>query len=418
MSDSESDIKKNVIVRRKPKIPKEITKEWLLIQFNKLLLDNNGGSLNYIGKVKLKHDYSHYMNLIYNTNNLDDFEPELEFCESDIQKDVWLFFRLKISSFEYSYMCGRIIKILVRDIKTKKYVGVISLGSESPCKLIDHYINWTNDMKYKHKKYNNIMNITTCVGIPPFSFNVNIGKLLVMLMFSKEIYDYVYNLYGDILACITTYSLYGKSVQYDRLKEIKYLGLTKGECVSHIPKWLNDCTTTYIKSLGINKYFKRRLYKFDFLIKKLGFPKEIKKGMQKGCYIGFTGLNSIDFLTCKTDKFIPKKLISVNEIYNFWKDRWAVNRFKHLISTKRLMLDCDYDTSIIDEKDYNRIKQIHKKRNDNIKPSEKKLTYLEKIEIIEYFINSKKKSILSMSVYFTDKFKKNVNRKTIANLIY
>ena len=35
MSDSEDDIKKNVIVRRKPKIPKVITKEWLLIQFNK-----------------------------------------------------------------------------------------------------------------------------------------------------------------------------------------------------------------------------------------------------------------------------------------------------------------------------------------------------------------------------------------------
>ena len=313
------------------------------------------------------------MNLIYNTNNLDDFEPELEFCESDIQKDIWLFFRLKISSFEYSQLSRRIIRILIRDIKTKKYVGVVSLGSESPCKVIDDYIGWLPEDKYTKKKYNNVMNITTCVGIPPFSFNYCAGKLLVMLMFSKEIYDYYYKLYNEHLVCITTFSLYGKSVQYDRLKEIKYLGLTKGECISGIPKWLHVCINDYLKLNNEQRKFKRNLHKIDHLITKYNFPKTIRKGEKKGCYIGFTGLNSIDFLTCKTNKFIPKKLNSVNEIYNFWKDRWAVNRFKHLISTKRLMLDCDYDTSIIDEKDYNRIKQIHKKRNDDIKLSEKKL---------------------------------------------
>lgn len=119
-----SEKQKNIIVKRKSKSPKIITKEWLLKELTNI---NNVGSVNYSDdKYKkifnLKHDYSYYLEKIYNTNDIDDFNPELEFCESDEQQDIWLGLRLKISSFEYSKMCGRVIKILIRDKTTKKYV--------------------------------------------------------------------------------------------------------------------------------------------------------------------------------------------------------------------------------------------------------------------------------------------------------
>ena len=179
--------KKEPILNRKPKIPKIITDKWLIKQLKNVLTYENK-TIDYRNKFKMKFDdYSYYLNQIYNTYNIDDFEPELEFCDTDKQKKTWLYFRLKISSFEYCHSKGRIIKILIRDKKTKKYVGIASLGSEVRCKIFDEYIGWDNNIKFEGRMFSHIMNITTCVAIPPFSFNYNGGKLIAMLMFSSEV---------------------------------------------------------------------------------------------------------------------------------------------------------------------------------------------------------------------------------------
>ena len=375
------------------------------------------GSLNYIGKYDFPCDYSYYLGKIYNTHDISLFEPELEFCESDAQQKMWLFLRLKISSFEYSgKIYGRVIKILIRDKNTKKYVGIVSLGSDVNCKITDDYIGWSDDEKFDQKKFNNLMNITTCVAIPPFSFNYNAGKLIAMLMFSKEVYKYFYKKYKEYLVCITTFSLYGKSIQYDRLKELKYVGLTHGTCASQYPVWLNKCVSTFLKQNDIKKVFKSRLYKFMYMVKHFKFPKSILTGISKGVYIGFTGEENTSrkYLNGISKNFKPS-LMSVEEIGKFWKQRWAIGRFNNLIETKRIMLSCDYDTSIIDTKDYNRIKKLKTKKESENK---KKLTNDEKIEIIKHYLNAKKKSLLNMQKIFTEKFDKNVNRKTISTLIF
>lgn len=406
---------KNRILRKTPKIPKEITKNWLLEQFEKL--DNeNGETLNYINKVKLLNDYSYYLDQIYNTNYIDEFEAEIQFCETKEEKDLWLGLRLKISSFEYGgNMIGRVVKILIRDKKTKKYVGIASIGSDIDCKLYDNYIGWDSDLKYKNKKFNHLMNITTCVAIPPFSFNYNAGKLVAMSMFSKEVYDYVKKIYSDELVCLTTFSLYGKSIQYDRLKELKYLGLTEGKCASQIPSWLSDCVNTFL-SENTTKKFGSRLYKMQYLVSKFKFPKTIIKGTQKGAYIGFTGNEEHckNFLQNKVKKFEPNKLLTISEISTNWKNRWATQRFLNLLETKKLMLSCDYITSVIDVKDYNRIKKI--KSNKDTKDD--RLTYDQKIGILLYFTKNNKTSMLQLSRKFTKEYKIKVDRRWISNLIY
>lgn len=354
---------------------------------------------------------------MYNTNSIDEFEPELEFCESDKQKDIWLGLRLKMSSFEYSgKSVGRMIKILIRDKKTQKYVGVASLGSDVDCKLFDEYIGWNNELKYDKKMFNHLMNITTCVGIPPFSFNYNAGKLIAMLMFSKEIYKYVYEKYKDELVCITTFSLYGKSIQYDRLNELKYVGLTKGESVSEIPKWLSDCVNIFLNE-NTDKKLSRRLHKMKFLITNFGFPDTILKGKPKGAYIGFTGdlEHCKKFLQCKIKRFKPNNIKSVDEIYNFWKDRWANQRYTNLLSTQKIMLSCDYTNSVVDKKDYDRIKKIKSKDNTQ---NDKKLSNEEKIKILDFFNKNKSTSMVKMEEIFTNEFNKKVDRRTISKLIY
>jgi hypothetical protein len=75
------------------------------------------------------------------------------------------------------------------------------------------------------------MNLSTCVGLQPFAFNYNGGKLLVKLAFSKEVMDKFYEKYNEQLLGIITTGLYGKSIQYDRLKELKFIGYTSGNSV-------------------------------------------------------------------------------------------------------------------------------------------------------------------------------------------
>jgi hypothetical protein len=409
-----------------PKIPKILTSEWIIKHLNKLNNVIKKNVLDYRKNNLLLHDYSYYINMIYNTYDIDKFEPELEFCESIEQKDIWLGLRLKISSFEY--VCdppGRFIQILIKDKLTKKYIGITSLSSIGRYNIFDNHIGWISREKFGNKqknikcKANHIMDISTCVGIPPFSFNFNGGKLITMLMFSKEVYDYFYKKYNDELVCIITFSLYGKSIQYDRIKELTYIGLTKGEGVSHIPRWLSNCILEYMKKTYPNKNYNRRIYTISAFAKKYKVDALLQSKEQKGAYIGFTGENTKYFLSGIDDIFVPKKLKNVNEIYNFWKNRWATNRFNTLISTNRVMIYCNYDTSIIDNKDYNRIKQIRKKQNDGIIDNKKeKITFNEKIKIIQYYIQNKNISMLQLEKYFSNLFNKKIDRRTIANLLH
>jgi hypothetical protein len=419
---------KHEIIFKTPKIPKTITKEWLIKQLEKLNSkhdENIKCSLDYRKMYKLKHDYSYYIDMIYDTYNIDSFEPELEFCETDDQKDIWLFFRLKISSFECAEekMRFRYIQILIRDKNTKKYVGVASLSSIYGSSF-DKYIGWNKDVKlglvnkktdeqFYNCMMNHVLDISTCVGIPPFCFNYNGGKLVAMLMFSKEVYDYVLKKDNDELACIVTYSLYGKSIQYSRLKELKYIGLTKGDGVSHLPKWYHKCIKSFMNTNYPDTKYCDKLRRLSAFATKYGV-KSLIKGIQRGMYIGFTGKNTLDFLCGIDDKFIVNNLESVNDIGNRWKQSYATIRFDNLIKTNRVMLSNEYDASVIDEKDYNRLKHSKKKNNDNKK---EKLTYNQKIQIIEYYIKNKEKSMLQMELYFTEKFGKPVGRRIISNFL-
>lgn len=408
------------IIRKKSKVPDVISKEWIINQLEKLVLNKNqilNKTIDYRDKFDFDEPYSYYMKQIYNTYNLDNFEPELEFCDTYEQKRTWLYLRLKISSFEYHNSKGRNIKILVRDKTTQKYVGIASLGSEVGNGLLDKYIGWTSNDKFNEKMFNHIMNITTCVGIPPFCFNFNGGKLIAMLMFSKEVSEYFRKKYNERLMCITTLSLHGKSVQYDRIKELKYIGLTKGKGISHIPNWLYEAIVKYMEQNNINKKFRNRLGRISYLASKLKVTYLVKSGFQRGVYVGFTGKNTREYLTGKENMFVPLKLKTVRQIGEFWKERWATQRLNNILDTKRLMIKCDYDNAIVDEKDYNRLKQI-RKTNKNPKDNKKEvLNYEEKIEIIKYHIDNKKISMLGLQKYFSKKFNKKIDRRTISNIL-
>lgn len=89
------------------------------------------------------------------------------------------------------------------------------------------------------------MNMSTCVPLQPFGFNFNGGKLLASLVFSQEVQEYFQQKYNEPLLGITTTSLYGKSIQYDRLECLKFVGYTKGNSVQNIPSEVTKLCNQY-----------------------------------------------------------------------------------------------------------------------------------------------------------------------------
>ena len=399
------------------------------------LIDKFHGKINANDHRNIKnftHDESYYYSKIYNTYDISKFEPELEFCENDDQHDIWEYFRLRISSELYNKPKDGItcIYILIRDKMTKKYVGITSISNDFLfCENLDDYIGWKKGDKINNKKLNNIMNISTCIGIPPFSYNFNVGKLCAKLMFSREVYDYVRKC-GDNLVGLVTYSLYGKSIQYDRLKELKFVGLTETENESmHIDGKLYNIISKYMEQnkLGQNKEFKSKMAKIKYLCNHLGIRDITFHGLQKGVYFGYLGSNGKDFLNCITNNFVPDGIKAIKEISDEWKNRWANQRFNYLIANKKIMIDYSFQ-NYTNNKEYNNyrvrkhLNKIDEKNKDkkNNDKKDKKYTVLsddDKKSILKIWHENKDKSYEKLAKIVSEKLLKKISRKAIARIV-
>lgn len=312
------------------------------------------------------HKDKYYRDLIFQTSEsakaLEDIVVEIEFVETKDQHDLWETFRARTSSIAYHKNIGRHIRILVKDKTTQKYLGIIALSSDFGDYIArDAFIGWTRHTRYSEKKLNYVMNIICCVGLQPVAFNYNIGKLLVAICYSQEVHDYIFSKYGHYIACITTMSLNGKSIQYDRMRPyLQLVGYTKGtgtikindtlykECVELL-KDINDVDT-------ISKISKRG--KLNVIYKVLEIldidTALLNHGRQRGCYLGFVGSNAKEFLRGEMPSFNQENIKTLTAIVEWWKDRWARKRFNHLLKNGGLK----YKIVLLNYKNlYNSVKQ-------------------------------------------------------------
>ena len=192
------------------------------------------------------------------------------------------------------------------------------------------------------------MNLSTCVPLQPFGFNFTGGKLLTKLIFSKEVLDEFKKKYKQNLLGITTTGVYGKSIQYDRLKEMKFVGYTKGFSTFKIPvEIINKCRQYLIKK---NIKYKRKLHIVTKVLSDLGLNKNdyISDNM-KGIYFGFCHPDANKFLKGEINElsnYVPR---TANEIFKDWFDRWAFKRYNHLEKNNRLNLESTPITLIFDK---------------------------------------------------------------------
>lgn len=312
-------------------------------------------------KKEFKCEPKYYKDLVLvhvTEDDLKSFLVEIEFCETPEQHDIWEYFRVHTSSIKTNKTPGRYIRILVKHVQSGKYIGILALGSDIyKYSARDNYIGWTSEVLKKNLDY--IMNITTCVGLQPIAYNLNIGKLLVAICFSDKVLNKFKEKYGHDIACITTFSINGKSIQYDRIKQyIKYIGETKGYAMTNIPNKLYKSCIKYLKMIKDTKTldYKSKMYKLINVVKQLGVVvPEVESENKRGVYIGFTSDNSIDFLNDRVGSFIPRKQ-TLDEICEWWKNRWALQRYHHLHDQGKLKITLEFRNAI-NENNNERVKK-------------------------------------------------------------
>lgn len=364
-----------------------------------------------------KHNSKHYIDMIWNGYNLNNFFPELEFCNTKEQLDIWKFYRIAISSYRYSGKTpGRDVRILIRDKYSKQYVGIASISSAlMDCAQVDNFIGWSHDAKCGRMMINNIFNITTCVAIPPFSYNFNGGKLILKLMFSKEVAGYCNNKYKNCkIGGFVTYSLHGKGQQYYGLKEIEFIGLTSG--YGNDLTFINDKIYHSIKVYEvINKFniSKDRMHVISNFCKRYGINNSCYHGRKRGIYFGYTTNLSKDFLNGKINDISFDKMGTVETIGLEWIIEIAKKRFEFLVEKKKLRFYHDYDYYWSDQSSYNR---ANSKKNyvplniDNNKESIKN-------DIIGLWYRNNNIPKLQISTLLSEKYGKTIQRPFIESTL-
>lgn len=137
--------------------------------------------------------------------NINNISIQLIFCESDYHNDLWNYFKLYYYNYYESYEGIYLIKILLYDCNSNKYVGILQLSHDMiSLQNRDKYIGWTSERK--RQLYNGVQLYKHIFNVSYYKIfykNIILYDILYNILFSKELYDYVYSKYNFYIAGYT-----------------------------------------------------------------------------------------------------------------------------------------------------------------------------------------------------------------------
>ena len=186
-------------------------------------------------------------------------------------------------------------------------------------------------------------------ALPPYNECLG-GKLVALLMMSDEVRKAFKKKYHKSetlllkrilpanLLFITTTGAYGKSSVYNRLKFndekiCEFIGYTSGHGSFHIPNTLYEGFINYLKekeykaerSFGNGPSVKMK--NIDQVMKLLGFKQGCEHGIKRAVYL-FPFAKNLESLVKEEKKRPVWYRRGVDELTNYWKERWACKREK------------------------------------------------------------------------------------------
>ena len=274
--------------------------------------------------------------MVDNPNNI---IPELISVNSTSKKlwKEWLSIEQHVSSFPFRRSPGRNNYFLVRNQYDGMNLGIIDVAADFlALGPRDKYIGWNKTDKILRNR--NISNISVCVPTRHFGYNMCGGKLLTLLAASEVVGNHWKEKYNDDLAGLTVTSLYGRGVQYNRLKHFNYLGLTQGQGTVQIDEGLYQQMRLIVEEeegeiLG-GQFTSGKNSRINIIRKACDYLNIDARlltthGNRRGIYWCDRGENTSEFLKGVDTEFKPKDL-SIETLTNHWRERWANKRVENI----------------------------------------------------------------------------------------
>jgi hypothetical protein len=266
----------------------------------------------------------------------------------------WNAIRTFSSTMKNNSNIGRNLFYVLTDEVTNKYLGVICISSDFlDLTPRDNAIGWPRDVKTQQHMINHTAIGSTIVPLQPLGFNYMGGKLLALMCLSDTVQKDWKRQYGDVLAGVTTTSLYGNTKsgglsQYDGLEHWNKMGFSSGSVAFEPSRATKKLVFDWIKENHTRKYFEwweakntqglplKRDHKnrsLNFAYSKLGIPKElIRTEHQRGIYFSPLYNNTNEFLRKEIiDSDLVKSFDTSEEtLANIWKTKYAKGRIRQL----------------------------------------------------------------------------------------
>ena len=282
--------------------------------------------------------------------------------------EKWNTLRTFSSTMKNNSNIGRNLFYTVLDEITGKFLGVICISSDFlDLTPRDKFIGWPKDIKTTGNMINHTAIGSTIVPLQPLGFNYMGGKLLALLCLSDTVQNDWRRQYGDVLAGVTTTSLYGNTKsnglsQYDGLEHWNKMGFSSGSVafdpnrniLNRIYNWVKENHTKHYFEWWEAKKPNGLPYKRDhknrtlhFAYSKLKIPKELVKcAHQRGIYFSPLYDNTPEFLRKEiTEESLVKSFdTSVEALTEIWKTKYAKGRIsmlkkKNTVSYESLFYD-------------------------------------------------------------------------------
>lgn len=268
----------------------------------------------------------------------EDIDLELrEVKAGSLDEIIYRWWNLVWWSIPYQKPIGRQMRFLVWDKAHNAPFGLLCL--QSPIlKMADR------DRYLKLKKedldiwVNKSMNAQRVGALPPYNQLIG-GKMVALALISNEIRNTFEIKYKDKrineLLFITTTSAFGKSSIYNRLKYkdglvAKPIGYTKGYGTFHIPNDLYKDILSFLNSIGVNTETgikagsSRKLRLIHKAFKYLDIPSYTHHGINREIYL-FSLVDNLEGVIHNEEvpRYYDRPL---KDIVDYWKERWAIPR--------------------------------------------------------------------------------------------
>ena len=293
---------------------------------------------------------------------IEQLQPRVRIVSNDQDEYDWLQIRTFCHSAEYEQTPGRYIKILVLD--EDRILGFCAIASDIPSmKPRDEYIGWSKEIRMAREGNGTLNNSavgTTIAPTQPFGYNFLGGKLVATLLSTQSIRDVWKKRYDDVLAGITTTSLYEQAKkncgsQYDGMEWCwKKCGVSAGKVPIKPDEWIYKEWHDHIKETQPEAYAKMMTQKegvngpvtsakmrvLNMIFDTAGIKaSNYNHGFERGVYYSSFFENTKEFLCGKIKekdlRLKPRLVGDVQSILDWWKPK-AIERYKKLKADGRI----------------------------------------------------------------------------------